>query len=69
LGKIARAKGIFLVNGKWRLMELASGEFSSQPVRQAEKSSISVIGRGLKRNEIETHFENCIAGARESELE
>jgi G3E family GTPase len=68
MGEVIRAKGIFLVSGKWMLMELASGEFSSQLVKQAEKSRISVIGRGLKKDEIEVAFEKCIARGYESEF-
>jgi G3E family GTPase len=66
MGEVVRAKGIFLVNGKWILMELASGEFSSQPVKQAENSRVSVIGRSLKRKEIGAAFERCITSGTES---
>lgn len=60
MGEVARAKGIFLVSGNWILMELASREFSSQPVRPAVKSKVSVIGKGLKKKEIRDAFERCI---------
>jgi G3E family GTPase len=60
MGEVVRAKGIFLVSHKWMLMELASREFSSQPVRPAEKSRVSVIGKGLDRKEIGAAFEKCV---------
>jgi hypothetical protein len=37
LGEIVRAKGIFRIDDKGILMELASGEFSTQPMGFASK--------------------------------
>jgi G3E family GTPase len=61
LGEVVRAKGIFRVGNKSILMELASGELSSQPVRPAEQSKVSVIGRKLNRKEIGGALERCVA--------
>jgi G3E family GTPase len=61
LGEVIRAKGIFRVGGKSMLMELASGEFSSQPVRPAEQSKVSVIGRKLDRKGIGAALERCVS--------
>jgi G3E family GTPase len=60
MGEVVRAKGIFLVGNKWILMELASGEFSSQPVRPTEHSKVSIIGRRLNRKEIGGALERCV---------
>ena len=61
LGEIVRAKGIFRVGGKSMLMELASGEFSAQPVKLAEQSKVSVIGRNLDRKGIGAALEGCVS--------
>lgn len=61
MGEIVRAKGIFRVGGKSMLMELASGEFSSQPVRPAEQSKVSIIGRNLDRKSIGAALERCVS--------
>ncbi|MGA2403468.1 MAG: GTP-binding protein [Syntrophobacteraceae bacterium] len=60
MGEVVRAKGIFRVENKSILMELASGEFSSQPVRPAEQSKVSIIGRKLNRKEIGGVLERCV---------
>lgn len=60
LGEVVRAKGIFRVGGKWMLLELASGEYSSQPVRQAQQSKVSIIGRKLNRRDIGIILDRCI---------
>ena len=44
-GEIVRAKGIFRLGDRGILMELASGEFSFQPMRQLKESKISIIGK------------------------
>ena len=62
MGTIVRAKGIFQVDRKWILMELASGEISTQPIRQSEQSKVSIIGKGLNRKAIGTAFERCVSG-------
>lgn len=59
MGEVVRAKGIFRVGGKSVLMELASGEFTCQPVRPAEQSKVSIIGRKLDRESIGTALERC----------
>jgi G3E family GTPase len=60
MGEIVRAKGLFRVENKWVLMELASGERSFQPVLNADRSKVSIIGRGLKRKEIGIALEQCV---------
>jgi G3E family GTPase len=62
LGSVVRAKGIFQVGRKWILLELASGEISTQPVREAEQSKVSVIGKGLNSKAIGAAFERCVSG-------
>jgi G3E family GTPase len=62
MGTVVRAKGIFQVGRKWILLELASGEISTQPVREAEQSKVAVIGKGLDRKAIGPAFERCVSG-------
>jgi len=60
MGDIVRAKGIFRIGERWILTELASGEFSSQPVRRSVESKISVIGRKLDRKLIRNALNGCV---------
>ena len=60
MGEIVRAKGIFRVGDKWILMELASGEFASQPVTQSSHWKVSIIGRKLDRELIGSALERCV---------
>jgi G3E family GTPase len=60
MGEVVRAKGIFRVGNKSVLMELASGEFSSQPIREADQNKVSIIGRKLNRKEIGAALERCV---------
>jgi G3E family GTPase len=62
MGEIVRAKGLFCVGEKWVLMELASGDFSFQPIGPSQESKVSVIGRGLDREMIGSAFERCVSG-------
>jgi G3E family GTPase len=62
MGNVVRAKGIFQVDNRWILMDLASGEISSQPVRPGQQSKVSIIGTGLKRKEIGAALERCVSG-------
>lgn len=61
IGEIVRAKGIFRLGDRGILMELASGEFSFQPMGLLKESKISVIGKGLKREMISAALERCVA--------
>jgi len=61
MGEIVRAKGIFRVADGWMLMELASGEFSSQPLRPSTGTKISIIGKGLDRELIGAAVKGCIS--------
>ena len=63
LGDIVRAKGVFRIDDRYILMELASGEFSSQPISRSGESKISIIGRGLDRKTIRVALDRC-AGKR-----
>jgi G3E family GTPase len=59
MGEIVRAKGIFQIGDKGILMELASGEYSSQPVGEFNHSKVSIIGKGLDREMIGVALERC----------
>ena len=61
MGEIVRAKGIFRVGTRALLIELASGEITSQPLGQAPRSKVSIIGAGLKRDVIRTSLQECVA--------
>jgi G3E family GTPase len=61
IGEIVRAKGIFRLGDRGILMELASGEFSFQPMGQLKESKISIIGKKLKREMISAALERCVA--------
>ncbi|MGD8847231.1 MAG: GTP-binding protein [Desulfobacteraceae bacterium] len=62
VGKIVRAKGLFQIGAKAVLIELASGEITLQPVRQINRSKVSIIGAGLNRDEISTLLQHCVSG-------
>jgi G3E family GTPase len=60
MGEIVRAKGVFRIGDKYILMELASAEFSSQPISRSGQSKISIIGRELDREMIAAALERCV---------
>jgi G3E family GTPase len=60
MGEIVRAKGIFRTKGGWVLMELASGEFSSQQIRESTQNRFSIIGKELNRERIGADLERCV---------
>ncbi len=60
--EIVRAKGIFRVDNKWVVGQLASGEVSWQEVKGVKQSKISIVGRNLKRELIGTAVNRCLAG-------
>ena len=62
MGEIVRAKGVFRIGGRYILMELASKEFSSQPISRSGESKISIIGKGLDREVIGAAMEECRSG-------
>jgi G3E family GTPase len=62
IGEIVRAKGIFRLGERGILMELASGEFSSQPMGKLKESKVSIIGKDLNREKIGAALERCVAG-------
>jgi len=61
ISEIVRAKGIFRLGDRGILMELASGEFSFQPMGQLKESKISIIGKELNREMIGAALERCVA--------
>jgi G3E family GTPase len=60
-GEIVRAKGVFRIAKKGMLMELASGEFSTQPMGGCEKTKVTVIGKKLNRKKLGEALERCFA--------
>jgi G3E family GTPase len=62
MGEIVRAKGVFRIGTRYILMELASGEFSSQPIGKFNQSKVSIIGRGLNREMLGAALERCVSG-------
>lgn len=60
MGKIVRAKGIFQSHNQWILMELASGELSTQPLKQGTQSKVSVIGTDLDPDRIRGGLNRCM---------
>jgi G3E family GTPase len=61
IGEVVRAKGIFRLGNRGFLMELASGEFSFQPMGQVKESKISIIGKELNREMIGAALKRCVA--------
>lgn len=62
-GNIVRAKGVFRIGSKWILMELASGNVSSQPVRESDQSKVAVIGNDLNEALIIRSLDQCVSDA------
>jgi len=62
MGEIVRAKGIFLTEKGWELIEVASGVMSFQKIQEARTSKIAVIGKGLNQEFILAAFEGCSRG-------
>ncbi|MBI5441757.1 MAG: GTP-binding protein [Deltaproteobacteria bacterium] len=62
MGDVVRAKGVFRTPEAWVLVELASGDVSSQTIRPCDQSKLSVIGRGLDRAAIGVAVARCAAG-------
>lgn len=62
MGEIVRAKGIFQIGAKAMLIELASGEITSQPIGQINRSKVSIIGAGLNRDMISASLQRCVSG-------
>jgi G3E family GTPase len=61
IGEIVRAKGVFRLGDRGILMELASGEFSFQPMGPLKESKVSIIGKKLNREKIAAALERCVA--------
>jgi G3E family GTPase len=62
MGEVVRAKGIFQIGVNAILVELASGEITSQSVGQTNRSKVSVIGAGLNRDMISASLQRCLSG-------
>jgi G3E family GTPase len=60
-GEIVRAKGIFSIADKGILMELASGEFSTQPTGVCKQTKVTLIGKKLNREKLGEALEQCVA--------
>ena len=58
-GEIVRAKGIFCGGDKWIVMEQASGDISTQPIRPFNQSKVTIIGKDLNRLSICEALKNC----------
>lgn len=63
IGAVVRAKGIFRAGDQGVLMELASGDWSSQPAGRVQESKISIIGKNLNQDNINAAIERCTAAA------
>jgi G3E family GTPase len=61
MGEIVRAKGIFQLGARAMLIELASGEITSQPLGQVLRSKVSIIGAGLNHDVISTSLQECVS--------
>lgn len=59
LGEIVRAKGVFCLGEKWIVIEQASGDISTQPIRSFEQSKVTVIGKNLDRPAISDALDRC----------
>jgi len=58
-GEIVRAKGIFCIGERWIVMEQASGDISSQPIRPFQQSKVTIIGKDLNRLAISEALNRC----------
>ena len=58
-GEIVRAKGIFCMGEKSIVMEQASGEISSQPIRPSRQSKVTIIGKDLNQVAISNALNSC----------
>lgn len=60
LGDVVRAKGIFRVEDKGILMELASGEVSVQPMGLCRETRVTIIGKNLNQEKLGEALEDCL---------
>ncbi len=58
-GEIVRAKGIFCIGDKSIVMEQASGDISSQPIRPSQQSKVTIIGKDLNKLSISESLNSC----------
>ena len=59
MGDIVRAKGVFRIGAQSILIELASGEVSTQPIGEINQSKVSIIGKDLNREKIADALQQC----------
>ncbi len=59
MGDIVRAKGVFRIGTQSILIELASGEVSTQPIGEINQSKVSIIGKNLNREKIADALKQC----------
>ncbi len=64
-GEVVRAKGIFQTETGWKILELASGDVSIQPIRPFSQSKVSIIGKNLNRETIKMAFINGMMNGRQ----
>lgn len=65
-GAIVRAKGIFCIGEKSIVMEQASGEISSQPIRPSQQSKVTIIGKDLNKLSISKALKSCSVALEDS---
>lgn len=59
-GEIVRAKGIFQTPGEWVKLELASSEVRLEVAPTSKYSVVSVIGRDIEKQRLETALVECL---------
>jgi G3E family GTPase len=60
MGEVERAKGIFRVLEGWAVFQLASGEVSVELGNSFERSGVTIIGKGLKKDLITQRIQECV---------
>jgi len=60
MGEVERAKGIFRVLEGWAVFQLASGEVSTELRNSFERSGVTIIGKGLKKDLITKRIQECV---------
>jgi len=58
-GDVVRAKGVFRTPKDWVKLELASGEIRIDPIPTASQSAVSIIGRDIDTEEMESGLISC----------
>lgn len=58
-GDVVRAKGVFRTPNDWVKLELASGEVRVDPIPNASQSAVSIIGRDIDTDGMESGLIRC----------